>query len=34
VEAGEEQAGKLGLHLVEDRDGWRIVAIVFAYDAA
>jgi hypothetical protein len=34
VEDGEEQAGKLGLHLVEGRDGWRIVAIVFAYDAA
>jgi hypothetical protein len=34
VEDGAEQAGKLGLHLVEGRDGWRIVAIVFAYDAA
>jgi hypothetical protein len=33
VEDGAEQAGKLGLHLVEGRDGWRIVAIVFAYDA-
>jgi hypothetical protein len=34
VEEGAEHAGKLGLHLVEGRDGWRIVAIVFAYDAA
>jgi hypothetical protein len=34
VEDGAEQAGKIGLHLVEGRDGWRIVAIVFAYDAA
>jgi hypothetical protein len=34
VEDGAEQRGKLGLHLVEGRDGWRIVAIVFAYDAA
>jgi hypothetical protein len=34
VEEGVEHAGKLGLHLVEGQDGWRIVAIVFAYDAA
>jgi putative lumazine-binding protein len=34
VEEGVEHRGKLGLHLVEGRDGWRIVAIVFAYDAA
>ncbi len=34
VEDGAEHAGKLGLHLVQGRDGWRIVAIVFAYDAA
>ena len=34
VEEGAEHRGKLGLHLVEGREGWRIVAIVFAYDAA
>ena len=34
VEKGTEHTGKLGLHLVEGQDGWRIVAIVFAYDAA
>ena len=34
VEEGAEHTGKLGLHLVEGQDGWRIVAIVFAYDAA
>jgi hypothetical protein len=33
VEEGVEHTGKLGLHLVEGQDGWRIVAIVFAYDA-
>ena len=32
VDEGEERPGKLGLHLVEGSDGWKIVAVVFAYD--
>ena len=34
VDEGEERPGKLGLHLVEGKDGWKIVAVLFAYDAA
>jgi hypothetical protein len=34
LDEGEERPGKLGLHLTEGQDGWRIVAIVFAYDGA
>ncbi len=30
---GEERPGKLGLHLAEGKDGWKIVAVLFAYDA-
>jgi hypothetical protein len=30
---GEERPGKLGLHLAEGNEGWRIVAVLFAYDA-
>ena len=33
VDEGEERPGKLGLHLAEGKDGWRIVAVLFAYDA-
>jgi hypothetical protein len=33
VDEGEERPGKLGLHLAEGRDGWKIVAVLFAYDA-
>jgi Putative lumazine-binding len=33
VDEGEERPGKLGLHLVEGKDGWKIVAVLFAYDA-
>jgi hypothetical protein len=29
----EERPGKLGLHLAEGRDGWKIVAVLFSYDA-
>jgi hypothetical protein len=29
---GKDSTGKLGLHLVETRDGWKITAIVFSYD--
>jgi hypothetical protein len=32
VDEGEERPGKLGLHLAEGRDGWKIVAVLFAYD--
>jgi hypothetical protein len=33
VDEGEERPGKLGLHLAEGEDGWKIVAVLFAYDA-
>ena len=32
IDEGEERPGKLGLHLAEGQDGWRIVAVLFAYD--
>jgi hypothetical protein len=32
VDEGEERPGKLGLHLAEGRNGWKIVAVLFAYD--
>ena len=28
----EERPGKLGLHLAEGKDGWKIVAVLFSYD--
>ena len=31
---GEERPGKLGLHLAEGNEGWKVVAVLFAYDAA
>jgi hypothetical protein len=34
VDEGAESPGKLGLHLAEGKDGWKIVAVLFAYDAA
>ncbi len=33
VDEEEERPGTLGLHLAEGKDGWRIVAVLFAYDA-
>ena len=33
VDEGDERPGKLGLHLAEGKDGWKIVAVLFAYDA-
>ena len=33
LDEGEERPGKLGLHIVEGKDGWKIVAVVFSYDA-
>jgi hypothetical protein len=32
VDEGQESRGKLGLHLVETTDGWKITSVVFAYD--
>jgi hypothetical protein len=32
MDEGEERPGKLGLHLAEGQDGWKIVAVLFAYD--
>jgi hypothetical protein len=32
MDEGEERPGKLGLHLAEGKDGWRIVAVIFSYD--
>jgi len=32
VDEGEERPGKLGLHLVEGQDGWKIVAVLFSYN--
>jgi hypothetical protein len=33
LDEGEERPGKLGLHLVEGKDGWKVAAVVFSYDA-
>ena len=33
VDEGQERSGKLGLHLVEGLDGWKIVAVLFSYDS-
>ena len=33
IDEGEERPGKLGLHLAEGQDGWKIVAVLFSYDA-
>jgi SnoaL-like domain len=32
IDEGLEKAGKLGLHLVEGTDGWKIVAVLFSYN--
>ena len=32
IDEGDERPGKLGLHLAEGQDGWKIVAVLFAYD--
>ncbi len=32
VDEGKESRGKLGLHLVQSKEGWRIVGIIFSYD--
>jgi hypothetical protein len=29
---GVAKRGKLGLHAIRDKDGWKIVAIIFSYD--
>ena len=32
VDQGQESRGKLGLHLVETADGWKITSVLFTYD--
>jgi hypothetical protein len=32
IDEGVEKPGKLGLHLVEGKDGWKIVAVLFSYN--
>ena len=32
VDEGQASRGKLGLHLVETTDGWKITSVLFAYD--
>ncbi|MCI0615227.1 hypothetical protein L0244_19730, partial [bacterium] len=32
VDEGIEKSGKLGLHLVQGNDGWKIIAVVFSYN--
>ena len=32
MDEGEERPGKLGLHLAEGKEGWKIMAVLFSYD--
>lgn len=32
VDEGKQSRGKVGLHLVETREGWKITAVIFSYD--
>jgi hypothetical protein len=32
MDEGEGRPGKLGLHLAEGKDGWKIVAVLFSYN--
>ena len=32
IDEGNERRGKLGLHVVQSKNGWKIVALVFSYD--
>jgi hypothetical protein len=32
IDEGDERPGKLGLHLAEGKDGWKIVAVLFSYN--
>ena len=32
IDEGVEKPGKLGLHLVEGPDGWKIIAVLFSYN--
>ena len=34
IDEGAERRGKLGLHLAEGTDGWKIVAVLFSYNEA
>jgi len=31
-EEGVTRRGKLGLHAIQDKEGWKIIAIIFSYD--
>jgi kynurenine formamidase len=33
LDEGQERPGKLGLHLAEDEGGWKIMALLFSYNA-
>jgi len=33
IDEGEERRGRLGLHLLQEGDTWKIAAILFSYDA-
>ena len=32
IDEGKESSGKLGLHLAEGDDGWKIVSVLFSYN--
>ena len=32
IDEGAQSSGKLGLHLVQGPDGWKIVSVLFSYD--
>ena len=32
IDEGKERAGTLGLHLVEGKNGWKIVSVLFSYN--
>ena len=34
IDEGVESRGRLGLHLAQGNDGWKVVAILFSYDEA
>jgi hypothetical protein len=33
LDEGQEKPGKLGLHLVQSKEGWKIVSVLFSYDS-
>jgi hypothetical protein len=32
VDEGKERRGKLGLHLAQEKESWKITAVIFSYD--